>query len=38
MPGPGFLKKYKLVFLEKLSTGEITRKTLLIEIIPKFLQ
>jgi hypothetical protein len=37
MPGPGFLKKYKLVFFEKLSRGEITRKTVLIEIIPKFL-
>jgi hypothetical protein len=35
-PGPGFIGKYQLVFLEKRKNREMTRKNIIIKIVPKF--
>ncbi|MFC2146693.1 fibronectin type III domain-containing protein [Acidobacteriota bacterium] len=34
-PGPGFIKNYRLVFIEETADGYITRKNILITITPK---
>ncbi len=35
-PGPGFVGRYRLVFIKKDSRGQTTRKNIIIAIIPKF--
>jgi hypothetical protein len=33
-PGPGFVGEYRLVFIKKDQHGNVTRKNILVEIIP----
>ncbi|NIM13263.1 MAG: hypothetical protein GTO45_14215 [Candidatus Aminicenantes bacterium] len=35
-PGPGFIGQYQLVFLSREENGELTKKTIKINIMPKF--
>jgi hypothetical protein len=34
-PGPGFLGKYRLVFLEKRPDGTINKKNIMVEVLPR---
>jgi hypothetical protein len=36
-PGPGFVGRYRFVFIKKDSHGEIARKNIIVSITPKFL-
>jgi hypothetical protein len=36
-PGPGFVGRYRFVFIKKDSQGEIARKNIIVSITPKFL-
>jgi hypothetical protein len=38
LPGPGFIGTYRLVFIEKRPDGQMTKKFVNIEIIPKFVR
>ncbi|NIM17582.1 MAG: hypothetical protein GTO45_36675 [Candidatus Aminicenantes bacterium] len=37
-PGPGFTGSYELVFFQETKTGEILKKTIIVNIRPKFLR
>ncbi len=38
LPGPGFIGMYRLVFIEERPDGQMTKKFVNIEIIPKFMR
>ena len=35
-PGPGFIGQYRMVFEEKEATGPLSRKEVVVTIVPKF--
>ncbi|NIM14562.1 MAG: hypothetical protein GTO45_21285 [Candidatus Aminicenantes bacterium] len=38
LPGPGFIGTYRLVFIEERSNGEMRKKFINVEIVPKFMK
>jgi Leucine-rich repeat (LRR) protein len=35
-PGPGFIGKYRFVFIEKIQNRDISRKNIMVKIVPRF--